>query len=89
MLTETEFHEQLEKIAQSIQSDIEGDNLDGLLQLDTGYECYVRELNGELYGYVYMGDCGEWVYAEEDGKVEMAPWDMLERVKALTPYREW
>ena len=88
-MTDEQFRNLLEAEAEKIKHDVRGimeDREPELESLDFGYECYVVELD-RMYGYVYMGDLGEWVFAEEDGKLEMTGGlELLEQVKAKTPY---
>lgn len=80
------LHEQGQMISDDIQGDRRRDVEAGLLEpVDTGFECYVREIDGTLFGYIYMGDCGEWAFRAEGDKIE-DDYVMLDRVKALTPY---
>lgn len=93
-MTEERFYELLKEKGDAIAADIEGDRrLDverGLLEpLDVGFECYVRELDGEQVGYIYMGDCGEWAFrVAPDGETLDDDYTILSRVKKLTPYSD-
>lgn len=91
-MTEERFRELLEAKGEAIANDISNDRQHdveaGLLEpLDVGFECYVRELDGELVGYVYMGDCGEWAFRADGDRLE-DDFTILARVKKLTPYSD-
>jgi hypothetical protein len=98
ILSELEFYEQLKTVGQTYATDIKNDNP----ELDVGHECYVRDIDGKLVGYIYMGEVGEWAFidkeavegpaafdtCDEDVQLWDAP-EYLERVKALSPYKGW
>jgi len=86
-MDEQTFHDELYRRGDAIAEDVSGMALEDQ-ELDTSFECYVRELDGELVGFVYMGDCGEWAFVEENGVLVMEH-SLVERVKQLTPYKGW
>lgn len=92
VLTEEQMREAVERAADGIARDINGDFGD---ELDTSFEVYVVEVEGAhgkaLAGFVYMGDLGEWVFMDDGhGGVTMeSDSALLAAVKKQTPYAGW
>jgi hypothetical protein len=93
-MTEDEFRKDLIHVAEGIARDIK----DSYPDLDNNFEHYVYEIDGRLVGYIYMGECGEWAFIdkfdqfdtcdEPDTQLHEAP-ELLQTVKALSPYKSW
>lgn len=68
-----EQHDQLERRAESIISDIRGDmEADGRAPegADWGYNIWVERLNGKLWGLIDIGDLYQGTFSWADGRWE-------------------